>query len=289
MAQGGGGGAVRRRGGRRASTGSCLLAERIVGHRRDALAGARFDEQLAAVQVLELHREAAERLRKRDGALNVQVVALALEVWVRLLLADEDDVARLAVGDLVRLLREGQLVPVRRALRDVHLERLLHLLLPVDGAGAAARVAHLLDLLDHRAHPDRLDLSAAPAARSARLDALVLVDDLAGQAQRSRAPLVDLLQRHLERVHHVLALLDALLSPPSSAAAGEDVKNVARVATAAAALEPLLTVPVVDVALLLVAKAVEGLLDLLELLRIAALVRVVLHGQLAVRLPDLVR
>merc|ERR1712166_536232 len=88
-----------------------LLGKRVVRGRRDALARAGFDQQLPAVEVLQLHGEAAQGLGERDGALNVQVVSLALELCVRLLLANKDDVARLAVGDLVRLLREGELVP----------------------------------------------------------------------------------------------------------------------------------------------------------------------------------
>eukprot|EP00964_Phaeocystis_antarctica_P159804 scaffold131006_cov69-Phaeocystis_antarctica.AAC.4 len=263
-----------------------LLGKRVVRGRRDALARAGFDQQLPAVEVLQLHGEAAQGLGERDGALNVQVVSLALELCVRLLLANKDDIARLAVGDLVRLLREGELVPVRRALRNVHLQRLLHLLLAVDGAVAAARVADLLHLLDHRAHPDGLNLGATPAAAGAGLHALVLIDDLPRQAQRARAPLVDLLQRHLQRVHHVLALLDTLRSP-SAAPAREHIEDVAAAAAAAAAaLQALLAVLVVDVTLLLVAQAVEGLLDLLELLKVAALVGVILHGELAVGLLD---
>ena len=173
------------------------------------------------------------------------------------------------------------------ALRHVHVERLLHLHLPVHHAVAAAHVARLLHLLDHRPHPDRLDPRAAAAARAALLDALLLVDRLPRQPQRARRALVDLLERDLERVHHVLALLHAL-RPPRAPPPREHVEDVAGAAAAAAVLQPLLAVPVVRLALLLVAEDVEGLLDVLELLGVAALVRVVLHRELAVRLADLV-
>merc|ERR1719217_1392526 len=129
-------------------------------------------------------------------------------------------------------------------------------------------------------------IRAAPAAAGALLDALLLVDHLAREAQGARRALVDLLQRHLERVHHVLALLDAVPSAAPSAAPAEHVEDVRR---PAAAIDGLLAALVVELALALVAEHVEGLLDLLEEVLVAALVRVVLDRQLAVRLLDHVR
>merc|ERR1719217_343634 len=132
-------------------------------------------------------------------------------------------------------------------------------------------------------------IRAAPAAAGALLDALLLVDHLAREAQGARRALVDLLQRHLERVHHVLALLDAVPAAAPSAAPAEHVEDVRRPAAAIAALDGLLAALVVELALALVAEHVEGLLDLLEEVLVAALVRVVLDRQLAVRLLDHVR
>merc|ERR1719326_204728 len=247
-----------------------LLLERVEAHRPHDVARPRLDPELAAVEVLELERKAAQRVRERDRALDVQVVALALEALVRLHVELDDDVARVAVGDLVPLLRELDLVALRRALRDVHLEHLgLDLLAEGDAAPAAAAAARLRALLE-RAHLHDLDRHALAATRAARLDAR-LVDHLARDAQVLLLARVQLLERHLDLRLGVLALLHAL------AAAAAALLRV---------LEPLEPRPVVDLALLLVAEHVVRALDLLELGRVAALVRVLLHGELAVRLLD---
>mmetsp|Transcript_28636 Transcript_28636/g.61605 ORF Transcript_28636/g.61605 Transcript_28636/m.61605 type:complete len:354 (-) Transcript_28636:369-1430(-) len=207
--------------------GFLLVAKRVVGHRLQDLARLGLDDEDPVVEVLHLHLEAAERLAERDFPLYVEVVALALEFGVGLLLQHKDHVASLAIWDLVRLLREVDLVLVRCALGNVHLELLLHLLLSEDGALSTALFAHLLHLLDHRTHADRLELVTTAVARRAPLDALLFVDDLARQAECARRALVNLLQRHLERVHHILSLLH---SPVRGlpATTGEHVKNIAR-------------------------------------------------------------
>ena len=163
------------------------------------------------------------------------------------------------------------------------LERLLHLDLAVHHAAATALIARLLHLLDHRAHADRLDLCAAAAATGALLHALLLVDHLARQAQRARRPLENLLERNLERVHHVLALFHARLLLPAPAPA-KHVKDVCAAAAAAALLHCLQASLVVELALVVVGEDVLGLLDLLEELLVAALVGVVLRSHLFVRL-----
>ena len=104
-----------------------LLPEGVVGDGLDHLARRRLDDERAIVERGELHVEATERLRERDRPLDEEVIALALVLGVRLLLEHKDDVARLAVGDLVGLLGVVDLVPVGRALGHVHLECLLHL------------------------------------------------------------------------------------------------------------------------------------------------------------------
>mmetsp|Transcript_24545 Transcript_24545/g.66725 ORF Transcript_24545/g.66725 Transcript_24545/m.66725 type:complete len:541 (+) Transcript_24545:434-2056(+) len=262
-----------------------VVLEGVEGHGLHHLARLGLDEELAAVEVGELHAEAAERLHEGDLALHIQIRALALELRVWLLLQHEDNVAGDAAGDLVRLLVEGELVPIGRALRHDHLHDLLHLLGGELTALAIAGAASLLHLLDHRTHADHADVHSLTTALAASGHG-ALLDHLTAHAQLARLPHVNLLKGHGELVYHVLALLHALGLPPTTAASRKDVKEVSGPATAAAAtvLEALLAEAVVCLPLVGVRKNFVGLSDVLEDISVTALVRVVLGSHLAVLL-----
>mmetsp|Transcript_172407 Transcript_172407/g.552665 ORF Transcript_172407/g.552665 Transcript_172407/m.552665 type:complete len:260 (-) Transcript_172407:3-782(-) len=188
---------------------------------------------------------------------------------------------------LVSHFPELHLVSIGRALLDVHFQDFA-LLLRLEGlAVAAARAALRLHLLYHGAHADDLDLDAAAIASLALLDPPRLVDDLAGDRHFLGGAVVHLLQGDLQRLYHILGFL-----PPAGAAAtpaaattehlAEDVAGV----PAAALLEALLAEAVVLRTLVGVAQYLVGTADLLEHLRIAALVRMVLHRELPIGLLD---
>ena len=81
-------------------------------HGLHELAWLRFDQQLAAVEVGELHLKAAQSLNQGDRALNVEVGALPLERGMLLLLQHEDHIARVCVRMLVRHFPERNLVAI---------------------------------------------------------------------------------------------------------------------------------------------------------------------------------
>mmetsp|Transcript_25128 Transcript_25128/g.70256 ORF Transcript_25128/g.70256 Transcript_25128/m.70256 type:complete len:290 (-) Transcript_25128:17-886(-) len=204
-----------------------------------------------------------------------------------LLLQDEDHVAGVRVGMLVRHLAKGHLVTVGGALLDVNLKHLPLLLscerLAIPPTCSAGR----LHLLDHGAHADDLHLDATAIALAALLYAPLLVDDLPGDRQLLGGAVVQLLQGHLDWLHDVLRLPAFLLLPAAAATAAEEcLEDVARVSASAAILQALLAVPIVLGPLLGVAQHLVGLRDFLELLLVAALVGVVLHRELPVGLLD---
>mmetsp|Transcript_30826 Transcript_30826/g.93262 ORF Transcript_30826/g.93262 Transcript_30826/m.93262 type:complete len:280 (+) Transcript_30826:804-1643(+) len=203
-----------------------------------------------------------------------------------LLLQREDHVAGIGVGVLVGHLAERDLVAVGRALLDVDFEDLALLLGLKALASAATCAALALHLLDHRAHPDHLDPHAAAVALAALLDAPLLVDHLSGDRHLLGVPVVHLLQGHLQGLHDVLCLLPPAL-PTAAGESGEEPLERVAAAAAAALLEALLAEPVVLGALVRITEHLVRAGDLLEHFRVAALVRVVLHGELAVRLLDL--
>ena len=244
------------------------------------------------------HLEAAERLGEGDALLEEEIGALALERGVLLLLHDEDDVARDGAGSLVSLTLEGDLLVVHHALLDVHLQHLLllhHLLavaLPAlvlladDLPGAAALVAHGLHLLnhtgrdlpDHDAHAAALAGTAVPrGAALATLAVALGAQHVLRQAQFLGHAVVQILQRHLEAVHDVLALALALATAAAAAAAAgtegvtaehglEDVEGAAAAAAAhAALLQALRAVLIVNLLLLGIAEHLVRPGDLLEL------------------------
>src|SRR6056300_664153 len=91
----------------------------------DGLALVRGDDELTTVEVVDGHLHAAQRLDEGNFLLDEQIIPLASERLVLLLLDDEDDVARNCVRRLVRFALEDNLLVVSHTLFDVNLEHLL--------------------------------------------------------------------------------------------------------------------------------------------------------------------
>ena len=250
--------------------------------RLDDVSRVNLDLDRALVEVGDDEGSAGEGGQEVDLNLGVEVVALAAERLVGLLLDHNDDVAGLDAGALVRLAGKRDRLALLHALVDKDLEDLalvddlladarLAAVLGVDDLALAVAVAALLlDLLHHRPELAEDDLDALPVARVARLDGTLLAalalalaaQHVLLQRELGRLALVQVLERDLDPVHEVLALLRALRSPAAAgpataaeeaAAAAEELREeVLRVhaAHAAAAREALLAGLVVHLALL---------------------------------------
>mmetsp|Transcript_29749 Transcript_29749/g.41756 ORF Transcript_29749/g.41756 Transcript_29749/m.41756 type:complete len:210 (-) Transcript_29749:214-843(-) len=204
-----------------------------------------------------------------------------------LLLQHEDHISSVRIRVLVCHFPEGDLVAIWRALLHVHLQHLPLLLRLEALALTSTRVALRLHLLNHGPHAHDLDLHAAAVAFPTLLDALLLVDDLASDGHLLRGANIHLLQCDLEVLNHILGLLAPSLSTSTPAAASpeegfEDVSCIARPVV----VQAFLTKTIVLRTLVGITENLVGSGDLLELLRVAALVRVMLHGQLSVCLLD---
>ena len=242
-----------------------------------------LDEDGAVVEVLDDEGSTGEGGEEVNLDLGIKVVALPLERLVRLLLDHNDDVARLDPRRLVRLARERDCLALLHPLVDEDLEDLaliddllpnarLAAVLGVDDLALAVAVAALLlDLLHHWAKLAEDDLDPLSVAAVARLDGALLAalalalraQDVLLQRELGRLALVKVLERDLDAVHEILALLRALGSSASarssaaeeaSAAAEELREQVLRVhaaaTTATAAGETVLAVHIVHLSLL---------------------------------------
>merc|ERR1719321_912351 len=243
----------------------------------------------------------------------MEVGGLPLELRVLLLHQHEHEVPREHPGLLhPGLPPQRDLLPVLHPRLHVHVEDLplRDHLLPLARFAAVPRGDHLararalraghLHLLDHGPHLPDLDDHALPLAalaggRAPRLGPRPRARPagrLAVHRQLARAALVHLRQGAFELVHHVLP--PALpRRAPAPALARHHLEQVGHPAPAPAVahalLDRLLPVLVVDLALLRVLEHVVRLINLLELLRVPAFVRVVLHRGLAVGLLELGR
>mmetsp|Transcript_31547 Transcript_31547/g.87983 ORF Transcript_31547/g.87983 Transcript_31547/m.87983 type:complete len:466 (-) Transcript_31547:12-1409(-) len=280
-------------------------AHGLVGLDHHALGA--LDAELGAVQARAHEVDAREGLAQGDGLLHDEVRALALVERVRLLVDDENDVARLtAVRRLVRLARERDLVALLHAALDEDLQHLAvaHDLLAAaaaalvgvrdDHALAVAGGADGLRLLDHaRAHLPDGELDAPPAAVAARLRCRAVLaaaatavgaEHVARDGQLDGAALVEVLERDLERMLMRLALLRA--PPPAAAAAAKECAEHVLRAAPTLLVHAVRAVLVVPLALLGVAQHLVRHCDLLEQRLVAALVRVLLGRNLHEGLLD---
>ncbi|GIX62856.1 eukaryotic translation initiation factor eIF2A, putative [Babesia caballi] len=243
--------------------GHALVLDHEHGPRLDDVVLRRLHADHAAVEVLDVEGAARHGLVDLDALEHHEVRAAALELLVRRLAYDEDDVARDLVGPLVGLAVERHPVLVGHAPLYEHLEDLLGLLHALslaalaalrvldDLALPAAGVAHALRLLDHRSHLADLHPHAAPATEAAHAECVArpaqavagLADHVLVYRQLAHGAVVDLLQRDLELRNHVFAALLALGLAPSSE---EEVKDIARVSVREVPLHSFLAVLVVD-------------------------------------------
>lgn len=252
----------------------------------DNLAGQDLDSQPALVKVLNIDGTAGERSKKVDLGVVVEVVTLALEASVRLLLNLELHITGLDARHLVTLASEVDLGAALHTLVDVNVE---HLALD-DGllAGALLALVLLADLLtltvavgadgleslDHGTHLAHHGLHTLALAALASLHSTLLTtaaitlgaDDALLQGKLGNLAAVDVLERDLVNVVDGASLLGAGVataehaahaaeSSASTAAAEELCEQVLGSHASAAAhstalLETLLTILVVDLALL---------------------------------------
>mmetsp|Transcript_12794 Transcript_12794/g.36608 ORF Transcript_12794/g.36608 Transcript_12794/m.36608 type:complete len:443 (+) Transcript_12794:6204-7532(+) len=294
-----------------ARDGHSFIGDACPSIRVDDLAGGLLDVEHPVIQVGDVHGEPGQGFDEADGFLHEKIVTDPLERVVRNLLQDKDEVARKHVRRVgARLAVENDLRVLARTALDVHLEYFLvgHKACPRALAATvgrragesrprAARAA-LLDLLDHsRSELTELDLRptsvavttlvlfAALRPRGVALWAL----DTPGALQLPGATLVHVLEVDLQPMDRIFALplARSASAAPSHAEEVEDVGATSH-ASRAAIFEALFAVLIVDGTLLLVTKDLVRLVDLLELLGVASLVRVVLQRELPVCLLDFV-
>jgi hypothetical protein len=154
--------------------------------RGDNLARGNVDGQPTVVEVLDVDSTTAKRGQKIDLGLEEEVVALALETGVGLLLNLEDDITGHNAGHLVTLTTELNLVAIANTLVDVDVEdlalnngllavTLLAAVLVTDDLALAITVgADGLEALNHRAHLAHHGLHTATVAAGALLDSTLL-------------------------------------------------------------------------------------------------------------------
>jgi hypothetical protein len=254
----------------------------------DYLAREDLDGQPALVEVLDVKSAASERSEEVDLSVVVEVVALALEARVRLLLNLKLHVAWLDAGHLVTLSSEVDLGASLHALVDVDVEHLaldngllagalLALVLLADLLALTVAVgADGLEALDHGTHLAHHGLHALALAALASLHGTLLAaaavtlgaDDALLQSKLGNLATVDVLERDLVNVVNGARLLGARIAASAtkhaahatesstSTAATEELceqilsSHASTAAHSAALLEALLAILVVDLALL---------------------------------------
>lgn len=260
-----------------------------------------------------MNAAASKSGQKVDLSLVEEVVVLALEASVGLLLNLKDNIARHDTGHLVTLAAELNLVAVAHTLVNVDVQHLAldngllaatllaAVLLADDLALTIAVRADSLEALDHGTHLAHHGLHTATVAARALLDGTILAtaaltartDDRLLQGQLGDLTTVDILQVDLVHMVNGASLLGACVahattehSAKSTTAAEELREQVLGVhtTTGTAAFQTLLTILVVDLTLLGVGKNLVGVRQLLELLRGIGVVLVLVYmGEKAFR------
>lgn len=253
--------------------------------------------------MLDVNGAASKSGQKVDLGLVEQIVVLALEAGVGLLLNLKDNITRHDTGHLVTLAAELNLVAVAHTLVDVDVQHLalnngllavtlLAAVLIADDLTLAIAVgADSLEALDHRTHLAHHGLHTATIAARALLDGAVLAtaaltagtNDRLLEGQLGDLTAVDILQVDLVHMVDGASLLGAGVAhataehPAERTATAEELgEQILGVHTTAgtAAFQTLLTILVVDLTLLGVGKNLVGVRQLLELLRGIGVVRV---------------
>jgi hypothetical protein len=247
--------------------------------------------------VLNVNGTASKSGKKVDLGLVEQVVALALEARVRLLLNLEHDITGHDTRHLVTLATELNLVAITHTFVDVNVKHLalndgllavtlLATVLITDNLALTVTVgADGLETLDHGTHLAHHSLHTATVAARALLDSALLstaaitstADDGLLECQLGYLALVDILEVNLVHVVDCAGLLGALFTHAAAehstegaaAAAAEELREQilgVHAAATAAMLQAFLTELIVQLTLLGVGKGLVGVRQFLELL-----------------------
>lgn len=267
--------------------------------RDDNLAGGDVDGHPPVVEVLDVDGTTSKSGEQVNFGLVEEVVVLALEAGVGLLLNLEHDITGQSTGHLVTLAAELDLVTIAHTLVDVNVEHLalhngllsvtlLAAVLVTDSLALAVAVrADGLEALDHGTHLAHHGLHTATVAASTLLDSTLLTtaaitataDNGLLECQLGHLALIDVLKVDLVNVVDCAGLLWAGVThataehstegTAAAAAAAEELREQVlgvHATTAAAMLQALLTELVIQLTLLGVGKALVGVRKFLELL-----------------------
>jgi hypothetical protein len=276
----------------------------------DNLASGDVDGQPPVIEMLNVDGTTGKRGQQVDLGLVEQVVTLALETGVRLLLDLEDNITRHNTGHLVTLAAELDLVAVAHTLVDVNVQHLalhdglltvalLATVLVADDLALTVTVgADGLEALDHGTHLAHHGLHTATVAACALLDGALLTsaaitagtDDGLLERQFRHLAAVNVLQVDLVHMVDGTGLLRASIAhattehaAEAAAAAAEELREevlgVHATSTAGAALQTLLAILVVDATLLVIGQDFVGVRQLLELLGSLGVVGVLVYTE----------
>jgi hypothetical protein len=276
--------------------------------RDDNLAGGDVNGQPPIVKVLNVDSAASKGGEQVNLSLVEEVVVLALEAGVGLLLNLEHDITRHDTRHLVTLAAELDLVAVAHTLVDVDVEHLalhngllavtlLAAILVTDGLSFTVAVrANGLEALDHGAHLAHHGLHTATVAARALLDSTLLTaaaitattDNGLLECKLGHLTLVDILEGNLVHVVDCSGLLWAGVTHATSehstegtaAAAAEELREqILGVHTTATTtmLQTFLTKLIIELTLLGVGETLVSVRQLLELLSSLGVVGVLVY------------
>jgi hypothetical protein len=247
--------------------------------------------------VLNVNNTAGKSGKQIDLGLVEQVVTLALEAGVGLLLDLKHDIAGRNTRHLVTLAAELNLVAITHTFVDVNVENLaldngllavtlLAAILITDNLTLTVTVrADSLEALDHRTHLAHHSLHTATVAARALLDSSFLTaaaitataDNGLLECQLGDLALIDILEVNLVHVVDCPGLLGALFTHATAehaaegtaAAAAEELREQVlsvHAAATAAMLQAFLTELVIQLTLLRIGENLVGVRQFLELL-----------------------
>lgn len=272
-----------------------LALDHLDGARSDGFTRSDSDRQPSVIQVLNVDGATGQSGEKVDLCVVEEIVVLALEPWVRLLLDLEHHITGESTGDLVTLASELDLVAGLDSLVDVDVENLSldDRLLAIAALAAVALADNLtltiavradgLEALDHRSHLAHHRLHTGTTTASTLLDSTLLASTSItswannGFLQRQFGDLapVDVFQADLVHVVDGPSLLGTLLthaaakhSAEGASAAEELSKEIfcVHTGTTSTALQTLLSILVIDLALLGIRQDLICMRQVLELL-----------------------
>lgn len=287
--------------------------DNLDGIRNDNLARGDVDGHPPIIEVLNVNGTAGKSGKKVNLGLIEQVVTLALEAGVGLLLNLEHDITGHDTGHLVTLAAELNLVAVAHTFVDVDVKNLAlnngllavtllaAILITNDLSFTVAVGADSLEALDHRTHLAHHSLHTATVAARALLNSALLstaaitatADDGLLESQLGYLALVDILEVNLVHVVDCAGLLRALVTHATAehsaegaaAAAAEELREQilgVHAAATTAVFQAFLTELIIELTLLGVGKSLVCVGQFLELLCgigvVGVLVRVVLES-----------